>query len=256
MRAYLHLASLSFQRAITYPFEVWSMLANNLIRLTLFYSVWSLLLTGDQSRVTTLAYVTAVYFMDAINFASFTWELPLQIRKGDIAMGLLKPISQPLRLLFEQWGENLVYLAQSVPLYAVAWAVLSLPWPTAGRLALFAVSAFLGTVIYALILMATATVSFWTLRTNGTVWVIFVGWSVLSGKVVPLWYMPDWLRTLSEWLPFSQAYFTPAAILTGALHGQDALSALGRQVLWVGLSALLVHLLWAAATRRTVIQGG
>lgn len=256
MRAYLALSSLALQRAVAYPFETWSMMANNLIRLTLFLSVWSMLLSGDQDRTLTIAYITAIYFMDAVNFAHFTWELPYEIRSGNIAMGLLKPLSQPVRLLAEQWGENLVYLTQSVPIYLAAWALMPVPWPSVAQVGLFVVSAVLGYLVYVLIVLATATVSFWTLRTNGTVWVMFVGWSVLSGKVVPPWYMPVWLRTLAEWSPFSQSYYVPAAVLTGALQGEALVNAMGRQFFWVALAALLVHLMWAAAVRRVVVQGG
>lgn len=256
LRAYMRLASLSFKRAVAYPFEIWSMLANNLIRLTLFLSVWTLLLKGSGDRPLTLAYITTVYFMDAVNFASYTWMLPLEIRSGNIAMGLLKPISQPLRLLWEQWGENLVYLLQGVPVYAVAWVFLPVPWPSAARLALFAVSAVLGNLVYVLVFLAVSTVSFWTLRTNGTVWAMNVGWNVLSGKVVPLWFMPAGLRGLAEWLPFSQAYHVPAAILTGALKGTELTMALARQVLWVGIASLAVYGLWTVALRRVVVQGG
>lgn len=256
LRAYLHLAALSFKRAVAYPFEIWSMLANNLLRLALFVSVWSLLTRGSQDRTTTIAYVAAVYFMDSVNFASFTWMLPMEIRSGNIAMGLLKPISQPLRLLWEQWGENLVYLMQAIPVYSVAWAVLPIPWPTVERLGLFLISAMLGNLIYTLAYLAVATVSFWTLRTNGTVWVMNVGWNVLSGKIVPLFFMPLWMRTFSEWMPFSQAYFAPAAILTGQVTGAAAIAVLLRQLLWLGLSGLAVQFMWMAAVRRTVVQGG
>lgn len=256
LRAYMRLASLSFKRAVAYPFEIWSMLANNLIRLTLFLSVWSLLLHSSQDRPLTLAYVTTVYFMDAVNFASYTWMLPMEIRSGNIAMGLLKPISQPMRLLWEQWGENMVYLLQGVPVYAAAWVFLPVPWPSIQRLALFWVSATLGNLIYVLVFLAVATASFWTLRTNGTVWAMNVGWNVLSGKVVPLWFMPAGLRGLAEWLPFSQAYHVPAAILTGALQGTELVMAVARQVMWVGLASLAVHLLWTVALRRVVVQGG
>lgn len=257
MKPYLHLAICAFQRAVAYPFETWSMLANNLIKLTLFISIWSLLLRADPAtRTATLAYVTAIYFMDSINFAHFMWNLPYEIRNGNIALWLLKPLSQPLRLMWEQWGENIVYISQAVPIYLVAWTLLPVPWPAPDRLLLFLVSAVMANLVYMQAILAVATVSFWTLRTNGTVWIMYVGWMVLSGKVVPLWFMPEWLRGLAEWLPFSQAYYVPAAVLTGALEGAALWAAMGRQALWVGLLALIVHGLWSAAVRRVVVQGG
>lgn len=256
MRAYLALAYCAFRRTVAYPFEVWSMMASNLIRLVLYISVWSVLLQGHQDRASTLAYVTAVYFMDRINFAHYTWHLPYEIRTGNIAVGLIKPISQPLRLLWEQWGENTVYLAQALPVYIGAWALMPVAWPSAERLALFFLTALMGHLVFMLVVLLVGTVSFWTLRSNGTVWFMWLGWNVLSGKVVPLWFMPDWLRTLSEWLPFSQAFYVPAAVLTGGLEGAALLTALFRQALWVGLGALAVHAIWAAATRKVVVQGG
>lgn len=33
----------------------------------------------------------------------------------------------------------------------------------------------------------------------------------LAGALVPLWFMPDALRTLLEWLPFQAVMFLPAS---------------------------------------------
>lgn len=256
MRGYLALAQRSYQRAFAYPFFIWSQMVGNLIRLGLFLSVWSLLLRGDQDLASTLAYLCAVFFMEAINFAHFPWDLPQQIQSGNIVMGLLKPQSQPLRLLFEQWGENVVHLMLVLPIYLVAFFFLPVSWPSAENGAWFLLTALLGHLVFMLTTLATSSIAFWAMRGNMVSYLQWVGFGLFSGKMVPLWYLPDGLRRVAELTPFAAPFYVPGAVLTGRLSGGALYEAVALQIFWVLVMAGVVHLIWALATRKLVAQGG
>jgi ABC-2 type transport system permease protein len=256
LRGYIALAERSYRRALTYPFWIYSQLIGNLIRLALFLTVWSWLLRGDQDLGMALAYICVAFFMEAINFAQFPWALPEEIRSGNIALGLLKPLSQPLRLLFQQWGENVVHLMLVLPVYAVAFFFLPVSWPTPERLGWFLLTALLGHAVYMLTSLAASSIAFWTMRGNLVNALQWTGFSLLSGKIVPLWLMPDGLRKVSELLPFVAPFYVPAAAFSGQLAGTALYRAVGLQIVWLAVMGLVVHLIWTLATRKVVVQGG
>jgi ABC-type uncharacterized transport system permease subunit len=79
--------------------------------------------------------------------------------------------------------------------------------------------------------------------------------SFLSGQVVPLWFMPDWLRTVAEILPFQAATYTPLAIYFGRPPGGLA-AALAVQCIWIVVLGASCAWVWSRAKRRVVVQGG
>lgn len=256
MRAYVAIARRACRRAFIYPFFVWSQLVGNLIRLGLFLAVWSWLLRADPGLNGTLLYIFAAFFMDALNYARFPWDLPVAIRSGQIAIGLLQPISNPLRLLAEQWGQNAVLLLLAMPVYAAAFYLLAIPQPSPDRLGWFFVTAFIGHLVYMLTNLAAASLAFWAMKGNLVNTVQYVGFSLLSGKAIPLEYLPDRLRWIAEKLPFVAPFHVPSAVLAGKLSGNGIWNAIALQVFWLLVMALLVHLIWTLATRKLVVQGG
>jgi ABC-2 type transport system permease protein len=50
-------------------------------------------------------------------------------------------------------------------------------------------------------------VAFWTLEPQGIMLVYRMAGQFLSGALVPLWFMPSWLRGIAQWLPFQGMTF-------------------------------------------------
>ena len=98
--------------------------------------------------------------------------------------------------------------------------------------------------------------SFWTLEVTG----IYLSFSLvsrlLSGSLVPLWFMPEWLRVLAGLLPFQATTFTPVAIYLGTLTGTAMWRALGISAVWVIILGVVLRLSWHRVLNRVVVQGG
>ena len=45
---------------------------------------------------------------------------------------------------------------------------------------------------------------------------------LFSGSFIPLWFFPDWLLAVSEYLPFRLLYFAPSATWLGKIAAADA----------------------------------
>jgi ABC-2 type transport system permease protein len=97
---------------------------------------------------------------------------------------------------------------------------------------------------------------FWTVKNEAGLLILVFAQNLLSGVFAPLWYFPDWFRTMSAFLPFQATLNTPLSLYIGRIPPSSALRELGLQVVWVILLAVLSRLLWRRAADRVVSQGG
>ncbi len=79
---------------------------------------------------------------------------------------------------------------------------------------------------------------------------------ILSGSVVPLWFFPDSVQTISKFLPFQYTYQTPLAIYIGAIDPLDAAGVMGIQLVWIAVLYAVLYVVWSKAKKKTLIQGG
>ncbi len=101
-----------------------------------------------------------------------------------------------------------------------------------------------------------ALVSFWTLEINGVGLLYLYVNQFFAGALIPLWFLPDWLRTLAELLPFQTQAFLPLSLYFGRLQGGDAIRALGIEVFWCVLLWAAAIAVWQRAIHHVQVQGG
>ena len=79
---------------------------------------------------------------------------------------------------------------------------------------------------------------------------------ILSGALIPLWFLPSALVDIVELTPFSSIFYTPIQIYLGMIPRDDMLLSMLRQAAWIVILYGIGHLLWKRATRKLVVQGG
>ena len=77
-----------------------------------------------------------------------------------------------------------------------------------------------------------------------------------TGALVPLWFMPDLLRSVVQLLPFQAIAYVPVSIYIGAPATGAIGTALGLQLFWAVAMVFVIRVVWSRAFRHTVIQGG
>lgn len=121
---------------------------------------------------------------------------------------------------------------------------------------LFLLSAVLGfgvlwAISFAVQMTAFRLINIWSLITIKNVFV-----NVLSGSMIPLWFMPEWMRGVLDFTPFSSIYFTPVQIYLGQLSfGEIALKCCV-QLGWIAVIYLIGDILWKKGQKKLVVQGG
>ncbi len=190
-----------------------------------------------------------------IVFGAPYWEQ--RIREGDLNRDLLRPIF-PLHYDIAYFaGWKVVVIVLWIPL-AVALSLLFDPalHPDALQVAVFAVAIWGAYLIRTMFQETLGMLCFWTTRGAA----IFDLWMMtellLSGRLVPMPLMPDWVQEIARFLPFQWTFYFPIESLVGDLSGAELLGGLAVQLLWILVGLALFRLAWRSAIKRYSAVGG
>lgn len=254
----------AWKLSLAYRFNILFYTLGTLLQIVLMTTLWTVLDSqgaladrGGYSRHITYTLVAfslnVLYSMFAVN--GFLAE---KIRKGDLAVELLRPLDFQLHLLLRYLGSTLFRLAfVSLPFLLVgAWLLpLQAPAdpPAAGA---FLLSVLMGWLLQFLIWYFFGLLSLYSLD-NGGVFLLFISLSSLfSGLFVPLWLYPPFLKDLAEILPFRGLYAIPLELYLSPFEAGKAGSALAFQAAWTFGLLGLSRWAWAGIQRRLIVQGG
>ncbi|MET9270139.1 ABC-2 family transporter protein [Kribbella sp. NPDC003557] len=232
------------------------------IQVVLAIAVWRIVYSGrgpvdGVDARTAVAYAAIAACLQSVLLPWQFSSLPMRIRNGQIATDL----TRPLGLMWQVFGQNLGVLLARLPLGAIGLAAAGLlgalmlpPGWAAGLLSVVATAG--GVVVAMLCNLIVSMVTFWTFEVSGPLIVYRFGSAFLSGSLIPLWFMPGWLRASVEWLPFQAQVYTPVSIYLGQTRGGEAVALVAVQLAWVVVLVVLLELVWRRARHRVVVQGG
>jgi len=100
-------------------------------------------------------------------------------------------------------------------------------------------------------MLAFSSINIWAVSTIKNVFI-----NVLSGAMIPLWFMPEWIKGVLDFTPFSSIYFTPVQIYLGELTFDEMAVKAGIQLLWILVIYFAGRILWAKGKKKLVVQGG
>jgi ABC-2 type transport system permease protein len=189
----------------------------------------------------------------------FTWnELALRVRTGDVAVDLARPVDPQLAYLASDLGRAAYsIIPRGLPPMLVGGLVFGLAMPaTALPYLLGSISLLLAvTVSFACRWLANLA-AFWLLDLRGVMMIYVLASGLLSGHLLPVHWFPGWLAAIANATPFPSIIQTPIDIVTGREAGGGALALIGVQLGWLVVALLAGRLVFAAGTRKLVVQGG
>lgn len=191
-------------------------------------------------------------------FSIDQYYLPSRINNGSIGNELLKPVSFKGLMLAADFG-NICFqiLFNFLPALIIAIIAIGILKPVSVIAFVAALlSAVLGFFILWTISFLVQTLAFWVINiwSIRTITNVFI--NILSGSMIPLWFMPDWMQGVINYTPFSSIYFMPVQIYLGEMKGAYIWFSYIRQGLWIILIYLLGELLWKQGIKKLVVQGG
>jgi ABC-2 type transport system permease protein len=216
---------------------------------------------GGSVEGLTVGYIAAYYIVWTlvrnmnIVFGAPFWEW--RIREGDLNRDLLRPVL-PLHYDIAYFaGWKVVVIVLWIPL-AIGLSLVFDPTldPRLLEMAVFAVAIWGAYLIRTMFQEALGMLCFWTTRGAAIFDLYMTLELLLSGRLVPLPLMPDWVQTITWFLPFQWAFYFPIESLVGDLSDAELLRGLGAQLLWILIGLAIFRVAWKHAIKRYSAVGG
>ncbi len=263
MFAFIYLAKMRILTLLTYRFEVFIAVGSNIIMMFATVFLWKSAYIGidtveglkEQQMVT---YSILSVLLSTILSCNVQNIINERVRDGQVAVDLFKPISIFVCYLADDVGRVISSLLnKAFPLLIIGIVFFGVPYPrTTIVFFAFIASCGLSFAISWLLSALVGMMAFWVMELGnmGRVKDAIVG--ALSGRLVPLWFFPTSFITVSKYLPFQYIYQTPLGMYIGKMSLNEALTAMMIQGIWIIVLLSVCALVWNAAKKRVLTQGG
>jgi ABC-2 type transport system permease protein len=190
-----------------------------------------------------------------IVFTPYGWEQ--RIREGTLSMELMRPMHPIHNDIAYFSGWKFVVIILWLPLAAfLTWIfkpALNVTWL---EVLVFFLAIWGAYLIRTMLLSLLGMITFWTTRVSAVFELYFGLELILSGRLVPMTLMPQWVQSLSDFLPFKWTFYFPIDALVGSMSARELWTGIGMQILWIVISASLLNLVWRAAIKQYSAVGG
>jgi ABC-2 type transport system permease protein len=184
-----------------------------------------------------------------IVFTPYGWEE--RIREGQLSAQLIRPLFPIVEDLgfFLGWKPVVVVLWLPIAFFlALVFHPVLNPSPLA--IAVFPFTLLGAYLIRSLNQSSLGLITFWTTRVGPIFQLYIAAELLLSGRLVPMTLMPDWVQSIAGVLPFQWTFGFPIEALVGNLSTEQLLGGLVAQLVWIAIGAVLVRVVWHFAVRR------
>lgn len=259
---YLAFAKKSFLSKSAYRLDHWMGILNTMIRLFIFVEIYkSLYGTREAVDGIAMTMVTTNFILSLCLesfFAVDDFYLSSRINNGSIATEMLLPVSFHGRMLATNLGTAVFKLIfHFIPALLLAIFFIGMEAPAgAGNFVLFILSAILGYGVLWSISFMFQMLSFWLINVWAIMTIKNVFINVLSGSMIPLWFMPKWMSGVINFTPFASIYFSPVQIYLGNIGAAEIGMCFVKQIVWILVLMIIGKLLWIKGQKKMVVQGG
>jgi viologen exporter family transport system permease protein len=260
--AYAAIAGMVTKSFLAYSWSALFRVNQNLISMVVFVFFWRAVYANTASLAglaleTTLAYILLARIFQPLAEFNMINEFGYHLSEGGIVHVLLRPLDVQLSYYVTALATLATALVRHLPLALVATIFFGLRWPADPAVwAVFILSAILGRSVLFCLDWIFGCLTFYTTEIWGLYIVVSALALVLTGGLVPLDMMPDWLRHIVQSTPFSQAIYVPVSLLSGLTPLADAPRLLLGQALWLAGMLVLSRLVFRLAIRTVTVQGG
>jgi ABC-2 type transport system permease protein len=264
---YLHFVRMAFLEFLAYRLRYYTGVVTYTVFVAGNYYLYSALFGSRPAGAATLGgltlpqivtYVAVSWIGRSFYFNNIDRDLSSQIREGEIAMLLIKPIHAQTMLLFRAIGEAAFRLLLfTLPILVVVGSLFHVAAPPRPELFGWTLLSFvLAFLVNAQINFLVGTLAFYLKNIIGVIRAKLVIMEFLTGVLIPFTFFPHWFQQAVTWLPFQAISYIPVTIYLGRRAGPELAHALLLQAAWaVGLLAI-GRWFWNRSVRQVTLQGG
>ncbi|MCS7225279.1 MAG: ABC-2 family transporter protein [Armatimonadetes bacterium] len=259
------LSLLRFQMAIQLEYRavMWIWLFSGFALPLINMAVWtSVSQSGEVAGYSSSDFVSYFLAVMAVDHAVAEWTVyhwEWMVRRGDLSPKLLRPIDPIWELAMENLGYKVAQGIITVPIWILLWFLLK---GSPYQLTILTVMGFLTAVVLAGILnfligYTFSLTAFWIIRVGALYEML--AWGIgyfFSGRMAPLGALPDWVVSLSYWLPFPYTMAFPVDALMGRCDQEEWLRGFLSQIAWILVFCVVRRVLWGLGLRKYTAVGG
>ncbi len=256
------------QRRFAYKMAFFLRIFGGLVQVFIQASLWDAIFRSSTEatlrgfdRSSILVYVVMAWFTGQLVHSGVEWTVSNEIRGGQIAINLIRPLNFFSRLLAEAGGNILInFLSVVLPAwitlqFLLVYGLSSTVAPLA-NMALYLLSLVMAFALSFLFNFLFSLTTFYVTYFWGFAMLKFALVRLMTGELIPLVFFPAGFGKILAWLPFAGMASTPISLYLGSVSGSEALRLLGIQAAWVLILFILVRLAWKKAVRRLTVMGG
>lgn len=262
MITYIQFAYKAFQRNMVYRFDYLLGILNTCLQIFIFVTIWKTLYS-NQIAVdgVTLSMVTTNFIISLGLSNAFQVQdqaVQWKINDGTIVNELLKPVSYTGYLLADNLGNVFFRLITNFTpaLILAVFTIGMLPPNSLMNMIFFLVSIVLGFFVLWQISFIVQMSAFWVINvwSVSTIKNVFV--NILSGAMLPLWFMPSYIKNFIQFTPFDSIFFTPVKLYLGQIATNEIAFIFLRQLFWIIILYTIGTIMWNFGKRKLIVQGG
>ncbi len=263
----------SSMNLFAYKFQVFSWFLISAVSLVCTFFLWIAVYHNSSSTSINgfnieqiISYILIVNIVTFSLYGSDTLgSISDEIRKGQIAMFLIKPISYRVRFVFSTLGSLFsgdliivfpaLIIGGSVLITLGYMTVASIPLLIANML-LFIVAQVFAVLIMDSLNYMFGIFCFYTLSIFGLGQIKDVVIAFFAGQLIPVSFFPDWAAKILSFSPFVGMAQNPALIFLGRMTIPQALFSLLIDAIWLCIFETINHVMFNHAIKKITIQGG
>jgi ABC-2 type transport system permease protein len=264
-RSYLAIARASFLAMLAYRVRFYMGIVNYVIYVAVYSFLWRAVFAHQEAGSVDgyalgemLTYVAVGWMARSLYFNTVDHDLAESVLEGRVASDLLRPLSFLGRHVFHALGETLFRALFFAPPVALAVALL---FPVAGPASPRALAFSLASVALSIFVLAgvnflVGLLAFRLRSIQGVLRAKGYALDFLSGLLMPVPLFPQWLQSVSVFLPFQQIAYAPLRLYLWKVKDSEALVVLAVQGAWAIGTLLAGALAARLAMRALVVHGG
>ena len=263
VRAYVQIATKSFQRQLAYRAANLAGIATNGFFGLIYVSIYIALFrergsVGGLSLQDTITYAVLTQSLLMTMSAFGNHELSDNILRGDIVTDLSRPVDVYFYWAARDIGRATYYLIfRGIPTFLVGLVLFRVSLPASPMaLVWFLISVYAGILTSFAFRFPVSSLAFWTSDARGPYNLATTVIMFFSGFIVPLPFFPAPLRAVTRALPFEALANLPVDCYLGRVDGAALAPILIRQAIWLVALVLIGRSVLRVMSRRLSIHGG
>lgn len=260
---YINILRVSMKNKMVYNWSVLLDVLIALIAIAVPVYLWRGVYSFNESIYTYMTnYAIVANIIGLVYNIEATDKIADHVKSGLVSYELIRPVNYIFRLFAEDLGAMIVRIFTIViPMMIVSFFMFDFYIPKPHVFLVFLMLLAFAVVIMFLVHIIVSMLNFWFFEASSFMILLEIAILFLSGRFLPDFLMPDFLKPLLYSTPFILIYQKPAEIYLSmyrddALNTNFLLQIITQQFLWILALLAIEVILWYAAKRKLVVQGG